>query len=145
MSAGRTLPLYSNPTGRGRRGGENGSPKRLRVRSLGGQSFRVRPLWTTTYPTPRLGWDNALLFRNHSSGSGSTSTPTPTPTTTRTTQSFDSNAAPLHISTIQEISISKVTEAAEAEAKRLKEEEEEGEEGDEEARGGWCGWRWRGV
>ena len=61
---------------------------------------------------------NALLFRRHHSGSGTT------PTTTLTTQTFDSFAAPLHISTIQEISVSKATEAAEAEAKRLKEKEE---------------------
>ena len=62
--------------------------------------------------------DDALLFRRQHSGSGNT------PTTTLTTQTFDSDAAPLHISTIQEISVSKATEAAEAEVKRLKEKEE---------------------
>ena len=61
----------------------------------------------------------ALLFCCcHCSCSGST------PTATPTTQIFDSDAAPLDISTIQEISISKATEGAEAEAKHLKEKEE---------------------
>ena len=60
----------------------------------------------------------APLFRRHHSGSGTT------PTTTLTTQAFDPDAAPLHISTIQEICVSKATEAAEAEAKRLKDQEE---------------------
>jgi len=55
--------------------------------------------------------DDALLFRRHRSGSGST------PTTRLTTQTFDSEAAPLDISTTHEISVSKATEAAEAEAK----------------------------
>ena len=64
--------------------------------------------------------DDAPLFRRHRHRSGSGSTPT----TTLTTQTFDSDAAPLDVSTIQEISVSKATEAAEAEVKRLKEKEE---------------------
>ena len=62
--------------------------------------------------------DDASLSRHHRSGSVTT------PTTSLTTQTFDSDAAPLHISTIQEISVSKATEAAEAEVKRLKEKGE---------------------
>ena len=62
--------------------------------------------------------EHALLFPRHRSGSGTT------PTTTLTTQTFDSDAAPLHISTIQEITVSKATEAVEAEVNRLKEKEE---------------------
>ena len=64
--------------------------------------------------------DDGLLFRRDHSGSGGC---TPTPTTTLTTRTFDSDAAPLHISTIQNISVSKATEAAEGEGKRLKEKE----------------------
>ena len=47
--------------------------------------------------------------------------PHPTPRTTLTTQPFDSHAALSDISTIQEISVSKATEA---EAKRRKEKKE---------------------
>ena len=56
--------------------------------------------------------EDALLFRRHRSGSGSTPT-------TLIAQTFDSDVAPLDISTV-----AKATEAAEAEAKRLKEKEE---------------------
>ena len=59
--------------------------------------------------------DDALLFRRQHSGSGNT------PTTTLTTQTFDSDATQLDISTIQKISVSKATEV---EAKRLKEKGE---------------------
>ena len=46
---------------------------------------------------------------------------------TLNTQTFDSDAALLDISTIQEISVSKATEATEAKAERLKEKVETGQ------------------
>ena len=65
--------------------------------------------------------DDALLFRRHRSGSGGC---TPTPTTTLTTRTFDSDAAPLHISTTQQRTVFKTTEAAEAVAKHPKKKED---------------------
>ena len=62
--------------------------------------------------------DDALSFLRHCRGSGDTSTPTPR--TTLTTQTFDSDATQLDISTIQKISVSKATEV---EAKGLEEKE----------------------
>ena len=117
-SDGETLSLHSNP-GRGRRrggkrksrSGANGKPRRITL--FGFDLFGRPPI-----QLPDDDEEDAPLFRRHRSGSGST------PTTTLTTQTFDSDAAPLDVSTIQEISVSKATEAAEAEAKRLKEKEE---------------------
>ena len=117
-SDGETLSLRSNPGGGRRRGGKrksksgaNGKPRRITL--FGFDLFGRPPI-----QLPDDDIDDAPLFRRHRSGSGST------PTTTLTTQTFDSDAAPLDISTIQEISVSKATEAAEAEVKRLKEKEE---------------------
>ena len=119
-SDGETLSLHSNP-GRGRRRGgkrksrssANGKPRRITL--FGFDLFGRPPI-----QLPDDDADDAPLFRRHRHRTGSGSTPT----TTLTTQTFDSDAAPLDISTIQEISVSKATEAAEAEVKRLKEKEE---------------------
>ena len=140
-SDGETLSLHSNHRRGGRRGGRrkskssaNGKPQRITLFAL--DLFGRPPIHLPDDDADEE--DEALLFRRHRHRSGSGSTPT----TTLTTQTFDSDAAPLHISTIQEVSVSKATEAAEAVAKRLKEKEERRqrrkEEGDEEARGGWC-------
>ena len=120
-SDGETLSLHSNP-GRGRRrggkrkskSGANGKPRRI---TLFGFDLFGRPPIQLPDDDAEDDEDEALLFRRHRHRSGSGSTPT----TTLTTQTFDSDAAPLDISTIQEISVSKATEAAEAEVKRLKE------------------------
>jgi hypothetical protein len=118
-----TFSLHSNP-GRGRRGGKrksksgrNGKPRRITL--FGFDLFGRPPI---QLPDDDAEDDEVLLFRRHRSGSGSGSAPTPT--TTLTTQTFDSDAAPLDVSTIQEITVSRATEAAEVEAKRLKEKEE---------------------
>ncbi|EDR01322.1 uncharacterized protein LACBIDRAFT_333347 [Laccaria bicolor S238N-H82] len=121
-----TLSLHSNPGRGGRRrkrrskANTNGNGKPRRITLFGFDLFG-RPPPIQLPPDDDAGDDDAPLFRRHhssSSGGGST------PTTTLTTQTFDSDAAPLDISTIQSISVSKATEAAEAEAKRLKEKEE---------------------
>ena len=109
--------LHSNP-GRGRRGGgkrksklgANGKPRRI---ALFGFDLFGRPPIQLPDDDAEDDEDEALLFRRHRHRSGSGSTPT----TTLTTQTFDSDAAPLDISTIQEISVSKATEAAEADVK----------------------------
>ncbi|EDR01222.1 uncharacterized protein LACBIDRAFT_312338 [Laccaria bicolor S238N-H82] len=115
-----TLSLHLNPGRGGRRKRKskstaNGSGKPRRI-TLFGFDFFGRP------PPIQLpdddDADDAPLFCPHRRSSGST------PTTTLTTQTFDSDAAPLDISTIQSISVSKASEAAEAELKRLKEKEE---------------------
>ena len=114
--------MHSNP-GRGRRrggkrksrSGANGKPRRITL-------FEFDLFGRPPIQLPDDDADDAPWFRRHRhrSSSGSASTPP----TTLTTQTFDSDAAPLHISTIQELSVSKTTEAAEAEVKRLKEKEE---------------------
>lgn len=112
-----TPSLHLNP-GRGRRrGGKRkskmgASGKHRRITLFGFDLFGRPPI---QLPDDDADADVAPLFRRHSSG---------TPTTTLTTQTFDSDAAPLDISTIQSISVSKASEAAEAELKRLKEKEE---------------------
>ncbi|EDR01225.1 uncharacterized protein LACBIDRAFT_333463 [Laccaria bicolor S238N-H82] len=88
------------------------SGKHRRITLFGFDLFGRPPI---QLPDDDADADVAPLFRRHSSG---------TPTTTLTTQTFDSGAAPLGISTIHEISGSKACEAAEAEAKPLKEKEE---------------------
>ena len=94
----------------------------LGVRSLGGlrcSLFGFDLFGRPPIQLPDDDVDDALSFLRHCRGSGSTSTPTPR--TTLTTQTFDTDAAPSDISTIQEISVFKATEA---EAKSLKEKEE---------------------
>ncbi|EDR01269.1 uncharacterized protein LACBIDRAFT_333478 [Laccaria bicolor S238N-H82] len=114
-----TLSLHLNP-GRGSRGGRrkrkskssntNGKPRRI---TLFGFDLFGRPPPIQLPPDD----DDAPLFHRHRSSSGGGSTPT----TTLTTQTFDSDAAPLDISTIQQISVSKASEAAKAELKRKEE------------------------
>ena len=85
--------------------------------------------------------DDALLFRRHGHRSGTDSTPT----TTLTTQTFDSDVAPLYPASKKSPSPKPLKQPRRRQSVTKKGGEEAAEEGDEEARGGWCGWRWRGV